>query len=672
MKILSLIKNNLKIVSIILILASVQSLGREVNSKKLVYNIPNSLNKSVDSEYLSNIIEIPIQNAEPFIAVGFSAELNSDNSFTSFYLRVSEDGIIWSDWFTVDEEEEGSRENKYLAALSFFEKENKYLQFKSNGSSNLNSLTFNFISPGKTPETQINDNLRISKLNKVMDGEERPAFVNRKSWGCPQSENVSSRSLTNVTHLIIHHSAGQTTSSDFAAVVLSYWDYHVNGHGWADIGYNWLVDPNGVLYKGRAWKSDTEENVLGAHNSGKNGNTAGICFIGNYESSIPSDIGLNKTAEIAAFLCNKYEIDPLESSYHAGIDRVNDNIDGHGLSGGGTACPGTQIINRLQTIRNLTFEYKWNSAAAPEILSTYPSAEQDSAYLTKDIIIEFTHPMNAASVENAFSIAPEVEGEISWNAAGSILYFTPNVALTKLTNYSVIISDTAKSKWDVFLSQNYEFNFATKSNDQLSLVGTFPEDNAIDVELNETIEIMFDGPISGNSLSGNISFVDEDSNSVGISVSNKDYDIGIIRFTPTSSLKENSRYFIYLKEGITTTDGYVFRNDKTISFSTKIITTVENTNLINDYKLFPAYPNPFNPTTTISYTIPTSVKSEMAKVNLVVYDVLGKEIKALVNKSQAPGSYEVKFNASDLPSGIYYYRLNAGEFVETKKMLLLK
>ncbi len=157
------------------------------------------------------------------------------------------------------------------------------------------------------------------------------------------------------------------------AVVLSYWDYHVNSNGWADIGYNWLVDPNGVLYKGRAWKSETEENVLGAHNSGKNGNTAGICFIGNYVSSIPSEIGINKTAEISAFLCNKYGIDPLGNSYHAGIEAVNDNIDGHGQSGGGTACPGTQIINRLQVIRDKTFKFTWDSEAAPEILSTYPA-----------------------------------------------------------------------------------------------------------------------------------------------------------------------------------------------------------------------------------------------------------------------------------------------------------
>ena len=57
-----------------------------------------------------------------------------------------------------------------------------------------------------------------------------------------------------VTHLWVHHSAGQTNSRDFAAVVRAYFTYHTQTHGWADIGYNWLVDPRGTLYQGRAFR----------------------------------------------------------------------------------------------------------------------------------------------------------------------------------------------------------------------------------------------------------------------------------------------------------------------------------------------------------------------------------------------------------------------------------
>jgi hypothetical protein len=88
---------------------------------------------------------------------------------------------------------------------------------------------------------------------------------------------------------------------------------------------------------------------------------------------------------------------------------------------------------------------------------------------------------------------------------------------------------------------------------------------------------------------------------------------------------------------------------------------------IKKYSLSNNYPNPFNPVTTISYQIP-----ELSFVKLKVYDVLGNEVATLVNEENPSGSYEIEFNATGLPSGIYFYRLQAGSFVETKKMILMK
>jgi hypothetical protein len=86
-----------------------------------------------------------------------------------------------------------------------------------------------------------------------------------------------------------------------------------------------------------------------------------------------------------------------------------------------------------------------------------------------------------------------------------------------------------------------------------------------------------------------------------------------------------------------------------------------------DYELYQNYPNPFNPTTTIRFTIP-----HRSNVTLKVYDMLGKEIATLVDEEKNPGSYEVKFDASNLPSGVYFYKIKAGEFTQTKKMILMK
>lgn len=79
------------------------------------------------------------------------------------------------------------------------------------------------------------------------------------------------------------------------------------------------------------------------------------------------------------------------------------------------------------------------------------------------------------------------------------------------------------------------------------------------------------------------------------------------------------------------------------------------------------YPNPFNPVTTIRYQIP-----QAENVKLIVYDILGRRVKVLVNEHQNAGYYTLKFDASDLSSGIYFYQLKAGSFTQVRKMLLTK
>ncbi len=94
----------------------------------------------------------------------------------------------------------------------------------------------------------------------------------------------------------------------------------------------------------------------------------------------------------------------------------------------------------------------------------------------------------------------------------------------------------------------------------------------------------------------------------------------------------------------------------------------DNTKIIpENYSLYQNYPNPFNPSTTIRYSLPKS-----GFVQLKVYDVLGREVASLVNKEQTSRNYKVEFNASNLTSGIYFYRLQSGSFTETKKLILLR
>ena len=103
----------------------------------------------------------------------------------------------------------------------------------------------------------------------------------------------------------------------------------------------------------------------------------------------------------------------------------------------------------------------------------------------------------------------------------------------------------------------------------------------------------------------------------------------------------------------------------------------------NSFRLYQNYPNPFNPTTTIKYNVPSDVKRKTENgfnasgvggkiVTLKVYNVLGKEVATLVNKKQLPGNYKILFNAENLNSGVYFYKLKTGNYSSVKKLILLK
>ena len=106
------------------------------------------------------------------------------------------------------------------------------------------------------------------------------------------------------------------------------------------------------------------------------------------------------------------------------------------------------------------------------------------------------------------------------------------------------------------------------------------------------------------------------------------------------------------------------KDDDFVNYSTDV--SYEK-NHPKDYSISQNYPNPFNPSTTIIYTLP---KEEM--VTLRIYNILGQVVRTLVNQNQAGGTYTVNFNASDLTSGIYFYNIQAGNFNQVKKMILIK
>ena len=121
--------------------------------------------------------------------------------------------------------------------------------------------------------------------------------------------------------------------------------------------------------------------------------------------------------------------------------------------------------------------------------------------------------------------------------------------------------------------------------------------------------------------------------------------------------------------------GLIIGDYKTVLLRSIIVSVDDEPNIVDKFYLFQNYPNPFNPITKIRFEIPSFTLRQAQGdilVTLKVYDVLGNEIAILVNEEKPAGTLEVEFDAKELPSGIYFYQLKTGSFVETKKMILLK
>ncbi len=178
------------------------------------------------------------------------------------------------------------------------------------------------------------------------------------------------------------------------------------------------------------------------------------------------------------------------------------------------------------------------------------------------------------------------------------------------------------------------------------------------------------GSISGN-FRINLTWKDNSNNETGFMIQRKN-STNIFKTIGTVPANQTN-----YNDTVSYSGNYVYRviafNDSAVSGysnETSIIITsvpVEVNNISLNYRLMQNYPNPFNPATTIEYTIPSA-----GLVKIEIYDVFGRIVQTLVNSRMAPGIHKIIFNGNKLASGVYYYRIVAGNFIQTKKFVLLK
>lgn len=278
---------------------------------------------------------IPLSDITPFLSFFLVWEGKADQ----FNVRFSTDGSAWSEWQMVRRDVHNLEKN--VSELFITQADYRFFQIQ-NPPQEVNNIIAHFFSPGKSPNIP-----RVAKGNPHTQEQdcETISIVGRRDW-CPNG-NCPTRSgpqFTEVSHLIVHHSAGTNNANDWAAIVRAIYDLHVIGNGWADIGYNYLIDPDGIIYEGRG------EDVLGAHFCARNSNTMGVCVMGNFQNQSPTEEAVNNLVELLSWKAFKENIDPIGKSLHPSSGLNLSHISGH-RQGCGTACPGNQFFPQMNDIR---------------------------------------------------------------------------------------------------------------------------------------------------------------------------------------------------------------------------------------------------------------------------------------------------------------------------------
>lgn len=289
--------------------------------------------------YLSEEIAVPIVDENPFISL--SIALTGDGigqSVSKVFYKNIEDK-----WEEIKTDGHVQPANRWTA-MSFLSADIKKTQLKIIFNTNqvVDGLSVNFYFPNHT------DTLKNNTTNNSTSdvcGCPQPDLISRSTWcpnnNCPPNTNPSA---TDVNFLIVHHTAGSNSSSDWAAVVRSIWNFHVNTNGWADIGYNFLVDKEGKIYAGR------QDDTRGAHFSGHNSGTSGMALMGNFTTQTPENQMLIALESLLVWkACNK-DLDPLATGFHSSSGLTLNTISGH-RDGGSTECPGDQMYPMLGDIR---------------------------------------------------------------------------------------------------------------------------------------------------------------------------------------------------------------------------------------------------------------------------------------------------------------------------------
>ncbi len=357
-------------------------------------------------EYLTT----PVQTTRPFshLVLHYQAQVPTGATL-SLFVRASADGAAWTDWTGVVGSDDMRRPEDGpdvvwsdiidAGALMHFWQVRVVMAPATDGAfPTIGAIEAHTVDALTGPVAPPAADIALPQSS----GPAKPPVVSRIAWGSPDGQGSRARpAYYPVNHIIVHHTADGNTLApgqpNWAARVRAIWSYHAITRRWGDIGYNYLIDPNGVIYEGRAGGDD----AVGFHDTANYG-SMGIALIGTYAGVAPTPAAQEALVRLIAWKAAQKDIDPLGRSYYYGCSRsskclpfnpgaIVPNIAGHRqVTPGHTTCPGDATMAILPDLRNRALALMRNG---------------DGTYDNGDLVIDERESSFSRSAANWYSAA---------------------------------------------------------------------------------------------------------------------------------------------------------------------------------------------------------------------------------------------------------------------------
>lgn len=288
--------------------------------------------------------------------------------------------------------------------------------------------------------------------------------------------------------------------------------------------------------------------------------------------------------------------------------------------------------------KNLTQAANYNP---PTVVTVTPANNAQNVRLKASITFNFDIVMDKTSTQSAFEITPNIAGLFTWSDNDKTMMFTPTAFYTANTQYTVKLKNTAKSMFNVNMTNDFVTTFTTRN--KLNLLSAYPQDNAEKISPTVNVRVLFDAPLKQSTLSGgNVSFTSSNGASIPIYVDLNGYALGKITFDPQSALIPGETYKLTIKSGVGDMEGLFLGQDYVFNF--KIDDEVyQSGQVLDQFEVIGGWWDPNNSGSTVgtdpdatTFTIVTDKKVNGSRSGKINYKFTGSNGVVRTHNSTKP------------------------------------